>query len=88
MWKSKALAKDGKSIFVGMVNGYAGKKWGVLPKLSADIDSERELLYHELNVSGMIQTLQKEQLVKPQIGTNFTGDQFFTDGKTYIVSIL
>lgn len=88
MWESKAVAKDGKSIFVGMVNGYAGKKWGVLPKLSADIDSERELLYHELTVSGMIQTLQKEQLVKPQIGTNFTGDQFFTDGKTYIVSIL
>jgi len=88
IWKTRSLSKDGNSIYVGMVNANAGNKWGVIPKLSPDVDSERELLYQELNLSGKIQSFQKEQLVQPQIGTNFIGDQFFTDGKAYMISVL
>jgi undecaprenyl-diphosphatase len=71
-----------------LVNAVAGTKWGIVPKLSADLDSERESLYQDLVVSGKIRPLGKKQLVQPQIGTNFIGDQFFTDGKAYIISLL
>jgi undecaprenyl-diphosphatase len=70
-----------------MANANDGIKWGVIPRPSPNIDAERELLYQDLNLSEKIKSYQKEQLVKPQIGTNFTGDQFFTDGKAYIISV-
>lgn len=87
IWRTASITKEGASIFVGLVNAVAGTKWGIVPKLLADLDSERESLYHDLMASDKIQSLGKQQLVKPQIGTNFIGDQFFTDGKAYIVSI-
>ncbi|MDO9210691.1 MAG: LssY C-terminal domain-containing protein [Deltaproteobacteria bacterium] len=87
IWRTKSLSKNGNHIYVGMANANDGIKWGVIPKLSPNIDAERELLYQDLNLSEKIKSYQKEQLVKPQIGTNFTGDQFFTDGKAYIISV-
>lgn len=88
IWRTSAITREGASIFVGLVNAVAGTKWGIVPKLSADLDSERESLYQDLLVSGKIRLLGKKQLVQPQIGTNFIGDQFFTDGKAYIISLL
>jgi undecaprenyl-diphosphatase len=87
IWRTKSLSKNGNHIYVGMANANEGIKWGVIPKLSPNIDVERELLYQALNLSEKIKSYQKEQLVKPQIGTNFTGDQFVTDGKAYIISV-
>ena len=87
IWRTKALSKNGNHIYVGMANANDGIKWGVIPKLSPDIDAERELLYQDLHLSGNITRSQKMQLVESQIGTNFSGDQFFTDGKAYIISV-
>lgn len=70
-----------------MANATDGIKWGVVPRISPNIDAERELLYQDLNLSGNIIRYQKMQFVEPQIGTNFAGDQFFTDGKAYIISV-
>ncbi|HDZ61522.1 MAG TPA: phosphatase PAP2 family protein [Nitrospirae bacterium] len=87
IWRTKSLSKNGNHIYVGVVNANDGIKWGVIPKLSPDIDAERELLYQDLHLSGNITRSQKMQLVESQIGTNFVGDQFFTDGKAYIISV-
>jgi len=87
IWRTKSISENGNHIYIGMVNANDGIKWGVIPKLSPNIDAERELLYQDLNLSEKIKNYQKKQLVKPQIGTNITGDQFFTDGFAYVISL-
>ena len=62
-------------------------KWGIIPKINPDIDAERELLYQDLNRAGKIESHLKIQLVQSMMGKNFIGDQFFTDGKAYIISL-
>ena len=70
-----------------MVNANDGFKWGVVPKIAPDLDTEREQLYLDLNRTGKIESHLKAQLVKPLIGKNFMGDQFFTDGKAHIITV-
>jgi len=84
IWQTNGLI-DGRHLYVGMVNGNDGFKWLVLPKISPDLDTERELLYTELMKTGMVRNEQKIELTRPQTGTTFTGDIFFTDGKAYIL---
>jgi undecaprenyl-diphosphatase len=87
IWRTDFLLKDGNKIYVGMVNANHGFKWGIIPKIKPDIDAERELLYQDLNRAGKIESHLKGQLVESMMGKNFIGDQFFTDGKTYIISL-
>jgi len=87
IWRTNFLLKNGNNIYVGMVNANDGFKWGIIPKIVPDLDAERELLYLYLNRTGKIASSRKVQLVKPLIGKNFMGDQFFTDGKAYIISV-
>lgn len=87
IWRTNYLLKNGNNIYVGMANANDGLKWGIIPIISSDLDAERELLYQELNHTGKIESHLKVQLVRPLIGNNFTGDQFFTDGKAYIIIV-
>ncbi len=87
IWRTNFVLKDGNNIYVGMVNANDGFEWGVVPKIAPDLDTERELFYIDLNRSGKIESHVKVQLVKPLIGKNFIGDQFFTDGQVYIISV-
>ncbi len=87
IWRTNHLLDNGESIFVGMVNANVGFKWGIIPKIAPDLDTERELLYIDLNRTGKIESHLKAQLVKPLIGKNFIGDQFFSDGQVYIISV-
>ncbi len=86
IWRTDFLLKNQSNIYVGMANANRGFKWGLVPKISPDLDAARELLYQDLDRTGKIADRLKIQLVKPQIGKNFMGDQFFTDGKAYIIS--
>jgi undecaprenyl-diphosphatase len=87
IWPTDFLLKNGNNIYVGLVNANDGFKWGIIPKISSDLDTERELLYRDLDRTGKIESYLKVQLVKPLIGNNFIGDQFFTDGNAYIISV-
>ncbi|MGW8195315.1 MAG: LssY C-terminal domain-containing protein [Desulforhopalus sp.] len=87
IWNSNSLLKNGRIIYLGLVNANDGFKWGIFPKINPDLDTERESLYLDLDHAGKIQGHHKVQLVKPLIGKNFIGDQFFTDGKAYILSV-
>ncbi len=87
IWRTNFLLKNGNNVYVGLVNANNGFKWGIIPKIAPDIDTERELLYIDLNQTGKIENHLKAQLVKPLMGKNFIGDQFFTDGKVYIISV-
>ncbi len=87
IWRTNSLLKNGNNIYVGLVNANDGFKWGAIPKISPDLDTERELLYRELNRTGKIESHRKVQLVKPLSGNTFIGDQFFTDGNAYMISV-
>jgi membrane protein DedA with SNARE-associated domain/membrane-associated phospholipid phosphatase len=87
IWRTNFLLKNGAKIYVGLVNANHGFTWGIIPKISPDLDTERELLDQDLILTGKIESYAKVQLVKPLIGKNFIGDQFFTDGKAYIISL-
>jgi membrane protein DedA with SNARE-associated domain len=87
IWRTNYVLQNGENIYVGMANANNGFNWGIIPKIAPDLDAERELLYQDLNHTGNIQSHQKVQLVKPLIGKNFMGNQFFTDGKAYIVTV-
>ncbi|MBW2077669.1 MAG: LssY C-terminal domain-containing protein [Deltaproteobacteria bacterium] len=87
IWRTNSRLRNGGYIYVGMVNAINAIKWGVIPKISPYTDVARELLYQDLNLTGNMRSSQKVQLVKPQIGRNFMGDRFFSDGKAYIISM-
>ncbi len=85
IWNTNFSLKNGNNIYVGLVNANDGFKWGIIPKISPDLDTERELLYRDLSHTGKIKSYLKVQLVKPMIGNNFIGDRFFTDGNAYTI---
>jgi undecaprenyl-diphosphatase len=76
---------DGNNIYVGTASQDIGVKWLVTHQIKPDIDTEREILFSDLKTTGAIADFQKEQFVEPTLGENFSGDQFFTDGKTYLI---
>jgi len=85
IWTTGYTTMNGENIYVAMVNANNGIKWGVIPKIASDMDTQRELLLTELEQTGKIENTTKIQLLQPLIGKNFIGDQFFSDGKAYIV---
>jgi undecaprenyl-diphosphatase len=87
IWRTNFALKNGDHIYLGMVNANDGFKWGIIPKTAPDIDTQRERLYLDLNRSKKIGSHLKKQLVSPQMGKNFIGEPFFTDGKLYIISL-
>ena len=62
-------------------------KWGITHKISPDIDTEREFLFNDIKNANILEDFKKQKFVDPVIGQNFSGDQFFTDGQVYVISI-
>jgi membrane-associated phospholipid phosphatase len=87
IWRTNFLLENGNNIYVSMVNANDGFRWGIIPKIAPDLDAEREMLYQDLDPKRKIEGHLKVQLVDPLIGNNFIGDQFFTDGMAYIISV-
>ena len=86
-WKTDFKTENGKSIYVGTVSLDVGLKWGITHKIKPDIDTEREFLFNDLQSAGAAARHKKKQFVDPVLGRNFSGDQFFTDGKIYIIEL-
>ena len=86
-WKTRYITESGNFIYVGKASFDSGIKWGVTHKINPNIDAEREFLFNELQKTGMLSSVKKEQFVKPKVGSNFLGDSFFTDGKLYLISV-
>lgn len=86
IWRTSSVLKNGERIYLAMANANDGMKWWIFPEISPDLDAEREHLYLDLDRTGKVESSKKIQFVKPLIGKNFMGDQFFTDGKAYIIT--
>lgn len=86
-WQTNFKTAQGENIYVGTASLDTGIKWLVTHQISPDIDSERELIFQDLQQSGMVASFKKEKFVSPVLGQNFSGDQFFTDGQIYILRL-
>jgi undecaprenyl-diphosphatase len=86
-WKTNFENAAGKKIYVGTASLDIGIKWVVVHTIKPDIDSERELLFQDLKNTQVIKNYQLTQFVDPLLGKNFAGDQFFTDGKIYVLEL-
>ena len=86
-WKTNYITENEDIIYVGTASFDINLKWGVTHQISPDIDTEREFLYSDLQKTDMIINTEKQQFVDPKLGSNFSGDLFFTDGKLYLISI-
>ena len=84
-WRTQLETQDGKRVYVGTASQDIGIKWLITHTIKADIDTEKEFLFTDLKTAGVVSGFQKEQFVEPTLGTNFSGDQFFTDGKAYVI---
>lgn len=84
-WRTDFFTQNGDRIYFGTASLDMGIKWGITHKIKPDIDTEREFLFSDLEQTGAVARFEKMQFVEPILGKNFSGDQFFTDGKLYIV---
>lgn len=87
IWHTNYKSGDRKDLYVGMVSADKGFKWGIIPVITPDLNAEREQLYQDLFQANKISASLKIQIRKSEIGYNFTGDPFFTDGYIYVLSL-
>lgn len=85
-WKTNLKTASGDNIYVGTVSLDTGIKWFITHTISPDLDTERELLFSDLQSTGRISSFEKLKLVNPVLGQNFSGDPFFTDGAAYFIN--
>lgn len=84
-WRTQFEMEDGNRVYVGTASQDIGIKWLITHTIKSDIDTERELLFSDLVSAKTVSSFTKENFVEPTLGKNFSGDQFFTDGKAYVV---
>ena len=79
-WQTGMLDRNGMMVFVGTASFDDGLKWGITHHIDPNIDAEREFLVKSLLATGRVAEPERIGLVAPVLGTNMTGDAFFTDG--------
>ena len=84
-WKTELKTEKGENIYVGTASLDVAIKWLITHKISPDIDTERELLFSDMQKAGAIKNFEKVKSVNPVLGQNFSGDLFFTDGEAYFI---
>ena len=83
-WRTDISFNDGTRLYVGSASLDVGMNL-VTHRISPDIDTEREFLLSNLMKSGLVTRYERKQFTKPLIGQDYTGDQYFTDGKSYVI---
>lgn len=91
IWKSPFVLGDGRSVWfftVHMDKGIAllGESL-LLPFYTIDplVDQERDAMLKELKKSGTVKSVRFFKISDQLMGQNMAGDQFFTDGGSYIL---
>lgn len=85
-WRTDFVGPSGQ-LYVGTASFDQGLRWGLVHFIAPAIDEERDRLASDLRKSGQIAFERQVVLVAPEVGVNFLGDPFFTDGKAREVSL-
>jgi len=86
VWKTNSVLVDNRHIYVGTASFDKNIKWGgITHAIAPDIDTERDLVLSDFQNANTLEYHKVTQFVTPGLGKNLSGDQFFTDGKIYIL---
>lgn len=84
IWKTN-LRQSGLSVYVGTASLDTAIKWLITHRISPDIDTEKSFVKDSLQSAGVIESVNEIQFVDPFLGRNFSSDEFFTNGKLYLI---
>lgn len=87
IWKTN-IQQDGFSVYVGTASLDIAIKWLVTHRISPDIDTEKFFVRDSLQSANATERVREIQFVEPALGQNFTSDEFFTNGKLYIITLI
>ncbi len=90
LWRDERYVIRGKALWVGTASFDAGIRFGSsiqLPthRIAPAIDIERDFFVSDIERIGAVSQKEVVQRYDPFLGTNASGDQFFTDGKAVIL---
>jgi len=72
-------------LFAGIARDYVGIRWGLLHRISPDVDAATDFFVQSLKQTGQVQSSCRAPLVKPMIGHYLLGGQFFTRGDLSLI---
>lgn len=72
-------------VWVATASFDQGIRYFITHSIQPDVDTERDFIKDELLKIGSVEQTQELQLVPRLLGQNQSEDQFFTDGKAYIM---
>jgi LssY C-terminus len=94
LWLVLEKGTDGRPVWLGSVTfdrgvGLSHDTGQVTHHIGPDIDADRDLLMHDLQEAGMVQTLFQISGIGPTLlGRNGEGDPYYTDGEINIASLI
>lgn len=89
LWETGYFMPDGSRHYVGTASFDKGINWFHFSHwIDPAIDVERQTLVDDCIKAGIVSSFKKTVFVAPSIGTNFSGDAFFSDGKIVILQLL
>lgn len=78
---------DGVPVWVATASFDNGIKYYITHSIAPDIDTERDFILNDLMQTGQVIEQKEIQFVPPLLGENQGKDQFFTDGKAYVLRL-
>ncbi len=87
IWRTDVETANGERVYVGTASLDTGIKWLITHRIDPNIDAERELVFSTLTKAGVVSGSQEFQSVPAQLGKNFGGDEFFTDGRAHVITL-
>lgn len=85
-WTTSFQTPNGRSIYVGIAAAKRPTRLIIKKALNPNIDGERELIFSELSKNKLIASWSREQFNQPSIVKKLL-DEYFTDGKLYIIDL-
>lgn len=86
IWKT-SFAIGAVPVFVGAVREYDGIRWGLVHKVSPDVDAATAAFVQSLGLPGQLDFSCQQPFVPPLIGGFLLGDRFFTQGQLYLLDL-
>ncbi len=85
-WKTDYRAGNAP-VWIATASFDNGIKFFITHSIAPDVDAEREYIRNDLVRIGVVEEIGKLQIVAPFLGQNQAADQFFTDGKAYLLRL-